>query len=59
MSLTSADITAIRAAVQAEIEEYAVRFWVMDTGTGKNQVIDVLADHTLRLQRIEDDTDGV
>lgn len=59
MSLTAADITAIRAAVQAEIEEYAIRFWVTQTGTGKNQVIDVLADHTLRLQRIEDDTDGV
>lgn len=74
MPLTAADITAIRAAVQAELnefratfradvqaeeEEYAVRFWVLETGTGKNQVIDVLADHTARLQRIEDDTDAL
>jgi hypothetical protein len=74
MPLTAADITAIRAAVQAELEEfrpkaredmqkeneeYGSRLWALDTGTGKKLVIDVLADHTLRLQRIEDDTDGV
>lgn len=57
MAFDATEIAQIRAAVQAEIEEYAVRFWVADTGTGKRNVIDVLADHTLRLQRIEDDTD--
>lgn len=72
MPLTAADITAIRAAVQAELtgfrstfradvqaenEEYGSRLWALDTGTGKKLVVDVLADHTLRLQRIEDDTD--
>ena len=57
MALTAADHTAIRADVQAELEEYFLRFFVAPTGTGKVQIIDVLADHTLRLQRIEDDTD--
>lgn len=57
MALTAADITAIRAAVQAELEEYAVRFWVNSTGTGtglRNDVSEIKA----TVARIEDDTDG-
>jgi hypothetical protein len=56
MALTSADITAIRAAVQAEIEEYAVRFWVADTGTGTG-IRTQLTRMEATIDRIEDDTD--
>lgn len=57
MALTDADKAWLRAQMDDAISDYHVRFWTLDTGTGKRQVIDVLADHTLRLQRIEDDTD--
>ena len=56
MALTAADITAIRAAVQAEIEEYAVRFWVASTGTGTG-IRTQLDRMEATLGRIEDDTD--
>lgn len=80
MAFDTTEVNQIRAAVQAELEEfrpkfradmqaeneeYGVRFWVLDSGTGKVHVIDalsevgqVLTDHTNRLIRIEDDTDG-
>jgi hypothetical protein len=58
MSLTSADITAIRAAVQAEIEEYASRFWVQPTGTGTAIIADI-NDIQATVHRIEDDTDAL
>jgi hypothetical protein len=56
-TLTDDDLAAIGAVVKFQNEDYGRRLWAVDTGTGKRQVIDVLADHTLRLQRIEDDTD--
>ena len=58
-TLTDDDLAAIGAVVKFQNEDYGRRLWALDTGTGKRQVIDVLADHTNRLQRIEDDTDGV
>ena len=57
-TLTDDDLAAIGAVVKFQNEDYGRRLWALDTGTGKRQVIDVLADHTQRLQRIEDDTDG-
>jgi hypothetical protein len=79
MAFDTTEVNQIRAAVQAELEEfrpkfradmqteneeYGVRFWVLNSGTGKVHVIDalsevgqVLTDHTNRLIRIEDDTD--
>ena len=57
-TLTDDDLAAIGAVVKFQNEDYGRRLWTLDTGTGKRQVIDVLADHTQRLQRIEDDTDG-
>lgn len=56
-TLTDDDLAAIGAVVKFQNEDYGRRLWALETGTGKRQVIDVLADHTLRLQRIEDDTD--
>lgn len=56
-TLTDDDLAAIGAVVKFQNEDYGRRLWALDTGTGKKLVIDVLADHTLRLQRIEDDTD--
>jgi hypothetical protein len=56
MPLTAADITAIRAAVQAEIEEYAARFWVASTGTG-TAIRTQLTRMEATIDRIEDDTD--
>jgi hypothetical protein len=56
-TLTDDDLAAIGAVVKFQNEDYGRRLWAMDTGTGKRQVIDVLADHTARLIRIEDDTD--
>lgn len=61
MPLTTADLDAIEAraykgAMRAN-REYGIALWVADGGTGKEHIIDVLADHTLRLARIEDDTD--
>lgn len=58
MSLTPADITAIRAAVQAEIEEYASRFWIADTGTGTG-IRTQISDIQNTVHRIEDDTDSL
>lgn len=67
MSLTSADITAIRAAVQAELEEYNARLWGEGGSAGEFQqrtdarILDILNDKLpeikLQLDRIEDDTD--
>jgi hypothetical protein len=57
-TLTDDDLAAIAAVVKFQNEDYGRRLWTLDTGTGKRQIIDVLADHTTRLQRIEDDTDG-
>ncbi len=56
MSLTPADITAIRAAVQAEIEEYNTRFWTQPTGTGTDIIADI-NDIQNTVHRIEADTD--
>lgn len=61
MALDAAEITQIRAAVQAELEEYGARLWG-DTGTAGKfmQRTDArLVDTTARLQRIEDDTDAL
>jgi hypothetical protein len=58
-TLNDEDGVYIRALVQAELEEYGARLWGT-TGTAgvfMDDVRDTLADHTLRLQRIEDDTD--
>ena len=52
-TLTDDDLAAIGAVVKFQNEDYGRRLWALDTGTGKRQVIDVLADHTNRLQRIE------
>ena len=57
VTLTPADHTAIRADVQAENEEYAVRFWVAPGGTG-TAIRALLVEMKLQLDRIEDDTDG-
>lgn len=71
MPLTAADITAIRAAVQAELEEfrpkaradmqaeneeYGTRFWVARTGTGTGVRNDI-SDIKNTVHRIEGDTD--
>ena len=56
MALTAADITAIRAAVQAELEEYGSRFWTQATGTGTALINDV-NDIQATVHRIEDDVD--
>lgn len=58
-TLNDEDGVYIRALVQAELEEYGARLWGT-TGTAgvfTKNVKDTLADHTNRLQRIEDDTD--
>lgn len=69
MPLTASDLDAIEAraykgAMRAN-REYGIALWVTEGGTGKEHVIDVLKDqnavlqdHTNRLIRIEDDTDG-
>lgn len=61
MALTAGDITAIRAAVQAELEEYGARLWGEGGTAGEfmQRTDGTLADHTNRLIRIEDDTDGL
>lgn len=61
MALTQADITAIRTAVQAELEEYGARLWGEGGTAGEfmQRTDGTLADHTNRLVRIEDDTDGL
>lgn len=46
----------LRAMMQAEEEEYAVRFWVSPTGTG-TALINLVKEMKLQLDRIEDDTD--
>ena len=58
-TLNDEDGVYIRGLVQAELEEYGARLWGT-TGTAgvfMKRTDDTLADHTLRLQRIEDDTD--
>lgn len=60
---TEVDMTIeeLRAAVQAELEEYGARLWGT-TGTAgvfMKKVQTTLDDHTQRLQRIEDDTDAL
>lgn len=61
MPLTDADFAKIRAIVAEELNAQDAELWDLGPtgreGTGKKKIIDVLADHTLRLQRIEDDTD--
>jgi len=59
MAFDTTEINQIRAAVQAELEEYGARLWGEGGTAGEfMQRTDArLADHTLRLQRIEDDTD--
>lgn len=59
MAFDAGEITQMRAAIQAELEEYGARLWG-STGTAgvfAKKTTDTLEDHTLRLQRIEDDTD--
>lgn len=46
----------LRAMMQAENEEYAIRFWVASGGTGK-ALIDLVKKVSLQCDRIEDDTD--
>lgn len=56
MAFDSGEITQIRAAVQAELEEYATRFWISPTGTGtalRAQVTAIQNDVT----QIKDDVD--
>ncbi len=66
MSLTAADLTAIRAAVQAELEEYNARLWgeggtagefMQRTDARVLDAVDRLEDVKNRLIRIEADTD--
>jgi hypothetical protein len=58
MAFDSTEINQIRAAVQAENEEYAIRFWIDPTGTGTG-IRNLLAEMKLQLDRIEDDTDSM
>jgi hypothetical protein len=46
----------LRAMMQAENEEYAIRFWIAPTGTG-TALRNLIADMKLQLDRIEADTD--
>lgn len=43
-TLTDDDLAAIAAVVKFQEEDYGRRLWTLETGTGKRQVIDVLAD---------------
>lgn len=56
-TLNDEDGVYIRALVQAEIEEYAVRFWVNPSGTGTGLRNDI-SDIKNTVHRIEDDTDS-
>lgn len=55
-TLNAEDGEYIRTLVQAELEEYAVRFWVSPTGTGTGMRNDI-SDIKNTVHRIEDDTD--
>lgn len=60
MAFDTTEINQIRAAVQAENEEYGSRVLTQPTGTLKvfmDEVRAFMSDVTLRLERIEDDTD--
>jgi hypothetical protein len=59
MALDAGEITQVRAAVQAELEEYGARLWGASGTAGlfMRDVRATLDDHTQRLARIEDDTD--
>lgn len=56
MAFDATEINQIRAAVQAEIEEYAVRFWIDPSGTGTG-IRGQISDIQNTVHRIEDDTD--
>lgn len=58
VAFDTTEINQIRAAVQAETEEYAVRFWINSTGTG-TAIRNLLAEMKNQLDRIEDDTDSL
>jgi hypothetical protein len=58
MAFDNTEINQIRAAVQAENEEYAIRFWIEPTGTG-TAIRNLLSEMKLQLDRIEDDTDSL
>lgn len=58
MAFDTTEINQIRAACQAENEEYAIRFWIDSTGTGTG-IRNLLTEMKLQLDRIEDDTDGL
>ena len=60
MPLTASDIIAIRAAVQAELEEYGARLWG-PTGTAGSFAVKATArqkDIQETVNRIEADTSG-
>jgi hypothetical protein len=57
MAFDAGEITQIRAAVQAELEEYFVRFFIAPTGTGTGMRNDI-SDIKNTVHRIEDDVDG-
>lgn len=58
VALSPEAITQIRAAVQAEEEEYANRFWGAPTGTG-TALISTVRTIALTVARIEADTDAL
>jgi hypothetical protein len=58
MAFDATEVNQIRAACQAENEEYAIRFWIDPTGTGTG-IRNLLAEMKLQLDRIEDDTDSL
>lgn len=58
MAFDATEIAQIRAAVQAEIEEYAARFWIAETGTGTG-IRAQISDIQNTVHRIEDDTDDL
>lgn len=65
MPLNQTDLEAIRKIVETELNKQDGQLWSTEGGTGKELVIERLArieavqkDHTNRLIRIEDDTDG-
>lgn len=58
MAFDTTEVNQIRAACQAENEEYAIRFWIEPTGTGTG-IRNLLAEMKLQLDRIEDDTDSL
>lgn len=56
MAFDATEIAQMRAATQAETEEFAIRFWVHPSGTG-TALINLVKKISLQCDRIEDDTD--